>query len=70
MNRDVKESANISPGPSNEIFLHYYKELWNNNFLQENFWNTENVDDKIITMEKLKEALKKQKIGNHLAKIT
>ena len=28
MNIDTKESANINPGPSKEIFLHYYKELW------------------------------------------
>jgi len=55
MNKDVKESANINPGPSKESFLHYCKELWNNN--QENYWNTENVDIEIITMEELKEAL-------------
>jgi uncharacterized cupredoxin-like copper-binding protein len=27
MSIDTKESANINPGPSKEIFLHYYKEL-------------------------------------------
>jgi len=31
--------------------------------LQENYWTTENFDDKIITMEELKEALKKTKNG-------
>jgi hypothetical protein len=30
MKKDIKESANIEPGPSKEIFLHYYKELWKN----------------------------------------
>ena len=58
MSKDIKESANINPGPSKETFLHYYKEIW----------NTENVDDEIITMEELKEALKKME--NHLTKIT
>jgi hypothetical protein len=57
MNKYIKESANINPGPSKETFLHHYKEIWTSNSLQENFWNTENVDDKIITMEELKEAL-------------
>jgi hypothetical protein len=27
-----------------------------NNSLPENYWNTENVDDEILTMEELKEA--------------
>jgi hypothetical protein len=58
MNKDVKGSANINPDPSYETFLHYYKELWANYSLQENVWNTENVNDEIITMEELKEALK------------
>ena len=31
MNKDMKESTNINPVPSKELFLHYYKELWNNN---------------------------------------
>ena len=57
MNKYIKESANIHPGPSKETFLHNYKEIWTSNSLQEHFWNTENVDDKIITMEELKEAL-------------
>ena len=60
MKKDIKESANINPGPSKETFLHSYI-LWTNNSLQENYWNTENVDDKIITMEELKEALKNKK---------
>ena len=57
MNIDIKESANINPRPSKAAFLHYYKELWTNNPLQENYWNTENIDDKFITMEELKETL-------------
>jgi hypothetical protein len=40
--------------------LHFHKELWTNNYFQENYWNTENVDDAIITMEKLKEASKEE----------
>ena len=68
MNIDIKESANINPRPSKAAFLHYYKELWTNNSLQENYWNRDDVDDK-ITMEELKEELKKQKMENQLAKI-
>jgi len=45
MNIDIKESANIYPGPSIETFLHYYEELWTNNSLQENYRKTENKDD-------------------------
>jgi len=47
MNKDINESANINPGPSKEtfFFLHNYKELWTYNSLQENYWNTENVDE-------------------------
>jgi len=30
MNIDTTESASINPGPSKEIFLHNYKELWIN----------------------------------------
>jgi hypothetical protein len=29
--------------------------------LQENYWNTENVDEEIIKMEELKEAIKNKK---------
>jgi hypothetical protein len=58
MNKDIIESTNITPGPSKAVFLHYYKEIWTNISLQENYLNTENVEDSIITMEKLKEALK------------
>lgn len=58
MNTDIIESANISPGSSKEIFLLYYKELQTL------------IDDEIITMEELKEALKKQEMENHLVKIT
>jgi hypothetical protein len=68
MNKNIKESANINPGPSKETFLHNYKELWTHNSLQEKYWNTENVDDEIAIMEELKEAL--QKMENHLVKIT
>jgi hypothetical protein len=66
MNKDIKEAANIKPGPSKEIFLHYYKELWNNNFLQENYWDTENVDDQRLAMEELKTVLKME---NYIAEI-
>jgi hypothetical protein len=34
--------------------------LWTNNSLQENYWNTENVDD-VVTLEELQEALKTKK---------
>ena len=37
MNKDIKESANIKPGPSKETSLLYYKELWTSNSLQENY---------------------------------
>jgi hypothetical protein len=43
MKKDIKESANINLGPSKETF---------------SFLKTEDVDDKIITMEELKESLK------------
>jgi len=55
--------------PSKETFLlHYYEALWTNDYLQENYWNTEKVDNGIITMEELEEAL--NKMENHMAKIT
>jgi hypothetical protein len=41
--------------------LHYYKALWTNNSLQENYWNKDNVDDGLIITEELKEALKNGK---------
>jgi hypothetical protein len=69
MNKDMKESANINLGPSKESFLHYYKELWNTNFHQENYWNTENFGSEIITMGELKEALRKN-MENYLGKVT
>jgi hypothetical protein len=47
-NKDIKKPANTNAGPSKETFL-YYKELWTNNSLQENCWNTENVDDVTTT---------------------
>ena len=31
MNKDIKESANINPGPGKEILLQFHKELWANN---------------------------------------
>ena len=68
MKKDFKLSGNINSDPSKETSLHYYKALWINNTLQENYWNTENIDDGIITMEELKEALKK--MANRMAKIT
>jgi hypothetical protein len=55
---NIKESANINPCPRKETFLHYCKALWITNSLQENFWNTENVNDEIITMEELKKSTK------------
>ena len=54
MIKDIKESAYTNHGPSKEIFLHYYKVSQANNSLQENYWNTENADNGIITMEELK----------------
>jgi hypothetical protein len=51
MKKDIKESANINLGPSKETFS-FLKTLL------ELYWNTEDVDDKIITIEELKEALK------------
>ena len=53
LNKDIQESANINPGPGKETFSNYYKELWTNTSLQENYLNTENVDHEII-MEELK----------------
>ena len=47
MNKDIKQTANIKPDPSKEIFWHYYKELWTNHSIQENDWNKE-TDDKIV----------------------
>jgi hypothetical protein len=69
MNKDMKESANIKPRPSKQSFLHYCKELWNNNSHQENYWNAENVDNELKTMEELKEALRKT-MENYLVKVT
>jgi len=68
MNKYIKLSTNKNPGPSQEIFVHYYKVLWTNHSLQENYWNTENIDD-ILTLQEVQEALK-QKMENHLVKIT
>jgi hypothetical protein len=51
MNENIKESANINPGTRKKHF-HFYKELWTNNSLQENYWNTEYVDDKITITER------------------
>jgi hypothetical protein len=56
------KSANVNPGPSKETFLHYYKESMKNISLQENDWNRENIEDEIITMEKLKQTLKNKRI--------
>jgi len=53
VNKDIKESAYTNHCPSKEIFLHYYKESQANNSLQENNWNTENAEDRIITIKKL-----------------
>jgi hypothetical protein len=69
MNKDIKESANIKPGPSKETLLLYYKELWTSNSLHENYSNAENVDG-IITIKELKEAQKKIKNKNHLTEVT
>jgi hypothetical protein len=43
--------------------LRYYKKLWTNNSLQGNYWNTDNIDDKIIKTEELKQAIKKTGIS-------
>jgi hypothetical protein len=37
MNKDIKEPANIKSGPSKEILLLYYEELWTGNCPQENY---------------------------------
>jgi hypothetical protein len=42
--------------------------LWTNNSLQGNCWNTDNIDDKIIKTEELKQAIKK--LEYHLLKVT
>ena len=54
MKKDFKESTNINCNPSKETSLHYYKELQIKNSPQENYWNTENIDDGAIKMEVLK----------------
>jgi hypothetical protein len=70
MNEDIKEQANIKPGPRKIFYIIIGNYELINYSLQKNYWNTEDVDDKIITMEELKEALKiKQKMENHPAKI-
>jgi len=48
----------MNPGPSKEIFLDYYKELWTNITLQGYYWNKGNIDNEIVTMEELKGAIK------------
>ena len=48
------ESSNVNPGPSKEIFLHYYKELCANNSLEVYYWNKGNIDNETVTMEELK----------------
>jgi hypothetical protein len=47
MNKDMKKPTNITPGPSKDIFLRYYKELRTGNSLQENLY--------FITVKKLRE---------------
>jgi hypothetical protein len=47
----ILDISKYKPGPSKYIFLHYYKELWTKDYLQEYYWNRENIDDEIITME-------------------
>jgi len=59
MNKDIKESANINPGTRKKKF-HCYKELWTNNSLQENYWNTENVGDKITITKRERERERQQ----------
>jgi hypothetical protein len=61
MNNGKKESSNINLGPNKEIFLYHCNFLWTNISLQENYFNTENVDDEIIIMEELKGALNNKK---------
>jgi len=48
MNTDIKESANIYPLSSKKTFLHYYKELWTNNSLQENYTGQQIVTDVML----------------------
>jgi hypothetical protein len=66
MKMGMEESANMYPDPSKETFLLYCWELWTSNSYQEIYWNTDNVDDGIVTMEELKELNKKKR----MAKIT
>ena len=44
----------INSCPMKEKYLHYYKELWNNNSFQGHHWNTQNADDKIIKIMRRK----------------
>jgi hypothetical protein len=72
LNNGMKESSNINPCLHKEIFLYYYKFLWTNISLQENYCNTENVDDEIIITNELREALnnkKRRKIWRRKLKI-
>jgi len=59
MKKDIRERANRNPGPNKETVLHTCI-LWTKTSLQENCWNRD-VDDKIVTIMELKEALKNKK---------
>jgi hypothetical protein len=59
MNKDIRERANINPGPNKETVLCTCI-LWTKTSLQENCWNRD-VDDKIVTIIELKEALRNKK---------
>jgi len=47
MNKDIKESANIKPGPSKETLLLYYKDLQTSDSPQENYYNSEMLMTKL-----------------------
>jgi len=58
MNEDIKERSNINPGPRKIFYIIIGNYELINNSLQKNYWNTEDVDDKIITMERIERSTK------------
>jgi hypothetical protein len=62
MKKDIRERANINPGPNKETVLRTCI-LWTKTSLQENGWNRD-VDDKIVTIIELKEALKTKNVSS------
>jgi hypothetical protein len=70
MNKYIKESANIIPVPSKEIFFIIIGNSAIITLFEKKYCNAENVDNEIITAEELSEALKTPKLENYLVKIT